>query len=260
MSDCNQTQATKPVQQLNTNMSIVLSTSSSFNVKFVPLLLGIRTSAIAALGQSNYDKDDDNRNKTNPEKFSTDLSVVMVFVFGLVLKMIQRYRHAIDNAVDNAVGQGAGQSNLVFLLNRLKMGALPITELSREDVRATIEELLGVQFIAWDKFDGVCNIISNAGFLHVTCFLTAFRSLPPLVHWLPYPDSAQVVLMLMTMCSEYWVRDLEALEEQKKKRENEMKELGGEIEGRDDEEDEMEGQDSNIQEIEKEFMLILVSP
>jgi hypothetical protein len=68
------------------------------------------------------------------------------------------------------------------LHEQLVGGVLPLSELSRDNLRELFRENLGVDFSNWDKFDAVCQRIDSRkkGFVSWENVVSTFRSLPAL--------------------------------------------------------------------------------
>jgi hypothetical protein len=70
-----------------------------------------------------------------------------------------------------------------YLNEQLIQGVLPISELSRDNMRELFRESLGIDFANWDKFDSVCNRLDGRkkGFVSCDNVLQTFHSLPALM-------------------------------------------------------------------------------
>ena len=184
-------------QSVGTGMS---GSSPGWSAKFIPLLKGMKMCAEIALNDLNQKKKDVDAPcllaKYIPLK--TDLSVVMVYTLGLIRKLIEKYTR---------VSTGDMHSNLVFLLNGIKVGTFPLTELSRDDLKTCLDFQLGLTFSAWDRYDSVCNLIDKGGFINFQNVLLSFQYLPPFSAWLSLEDAATVTMTLLSICEEVWLGD-----------------------------------------------------
>ena len=127
-----------------------------------------------------------------PENVS-ELAVGMVYALGLVRKIMTRYPGRADTM------------DLWFLLRKARHGDLPVSELSREDLRALLEDFLNIDYSKWHKFEAVCQLVDpdRNGFVDLPQVLRSFHSLCPLFDSLRDKSMAQrLSLIVLTIACE----------------------------------------------------------
>eukprot|EP01034_Spumella_vulgaris_P030942 gene30942-38242_t len=98
------------------------------------------------------------------------VAVGVVFGMALAQRILNRYPTSED------------KTNLLFLLNKMNHGELPMTELSRDNLRDFIDFNFGIN-LKWDRFDSICQRIDveKKGFVSTSSVLRAFQQMTPLV-------------------------------------------------------------------------------
>eukprot|EP01032_Pedospumella_encystans_P014811 gene14811-16983_t len=94
----------------------------------------------------------------------------VVFGLALVLRIMNRYS-----------AEGADKTQLLYLLNKVNHGELPIAEISRDNMRDFLDSHIGID-LKWDKYDSVCHKLDpdRNGFISTPSVILAFSQLTPL--------------------------------------------------------------------------------
>lgn len=131
--------------------------------------------------------------KANRTENVSELAIGMVYALGLVKKIMSRYPSRADTL------------DLSFLLRKARHGDLPISELSREDMRALLEDFLNIDYSKWHKLEAVCQLLDpdRNGFVDLPQVLRSFHSLCPLVDSIHDKSTAQrLSLIVLTIACE----------------------------------------------------------
>lgn len=107
----------------------------------------------------------------------------MTYMFGVLVKILDKTPR---------------REQLFYLLSSALTGSLPLSPLSREDLRNMIENTLSLSLSSWPLYDSLCGRISSSGFFPPSHVLTAFQKLAPLYDSLSLLQSLHVICMLLT--------------------------------------------------------------
>ncbi|KAJ1434756.1 hypothetical protein B484DRAFT_417318 [Ochromonadaceae sp. CCMP2298] len=109
---------------------------------------------------------------------------------------------ALAQRVINRLSEGKDKAQLLHLLNKIVHGELPLTELSRDNMRDFLDAYLGLD-LKWDKFDSVCQRLDpdRNGFISTPAVVHAFERLTPLVEQLAAPVAQYMGLTLLSVCA-----------------------------------------------------------
>lgn len=138
------------------------------------------------------------------------LTAGLVFVLGLVKRLLEKY--GIDQYTDLSKITPQVQAQIFPHLMQMRKGVLPFMELSRENFRSMVEDMLGFTFPKWSQFDAVCQRVDpdKKGFINAPRLISVLSCLSPLMDYVDTRVSGSAVqstaLFLLSAASDYLVK------------------------------------------------------
>ena len=126
--------------------------------------------------------------KNSQRKHDYDVAAGMVFCLGLAKRLLDKYPSKADH------------THLLYLFTHLREGTLPLKELSRENLRSLMSNILNVTLPSWPQFDSLCQRWDpeGRGFCSAPSIVHALKNVNPLGEGLGPGDYQGVVLLTLS--------------------------------------------------------------
>lgn len=117
-----------------------------------------------------------------------DIAAGMVFCLGLAKRLMDKYPSKADH------------THLLYLFTHLREGTLPLNELSRDNLRSLISNMLNITLPSWPQFDSLCQRWDpeGKGFVGAPSVVHALKNVNPLGDGLGPGDYQGIVLLTLS--------------------------------------------------------------